>query len=309
MVELEEEVTKSLNRQFCGSTYAFFSTSTVNTNYQLNIELNYEIEEVKECIDKCFCSKCQECFPNTFKPMKKKEEERQALLDEDAEEPHNEDDVEHNQTTDEQKMEETKKTIVEEETKKTNVEEETKKKEIQEIKKKKPCRSHCCSKRDKKEDESSYTVVAVIDDKDMKPNHVAMSCNNVVDPDDILWYNIGAQVRRTCPETILYYLIMGAMFFFLSTPSAILQVIKRVKFMATIINGNWTAGMGPIIGPFVKEYLTTGVTLLCNKLFLMVATLVGRATRYPSKSDYHAYIFRISYAYYTINMVIMPGLS
>jgi hypothetical protein len=99
------------------------------------------------------------------------------------------------------------------------------------------------------------------------------------------------------------------MFIFLSTPAAILQLLKRSSFLKSFIKGNWAKSLPPVISAFIKDYMGTGVTLLCNKIFLLVVGWLAIGNHFATKTDYHKYIFRLSYAYFVINMVIMPGLT
>ena len=286
MLKLEEGVDKIISgRPFQSSTFAFFATTSVDTNYQMASELNWQSEDIKECVDKCFCHACSSMFPKRFIITPKKAEEEQiALLGEEEDIENAQENVEQNQTTDEQKIEESKDIV--------------NKKDNEETKSKMPTNSHCCCKRDKNA-EANVTTVAKVDENRLKPDEYQMECNNVVDPADILWYNIGATVKQTWIERFIYFLIILVMFIFLSTPAAFLQLFKRAKFIANFLNGAWTTALGPVFGPFVKSYLTTGITLLCNKIFLAVALILARSARYPNKSDYHSNVSRVSYLYYT----------
>ena len=129
------------------------------------------------------------------------------------------------------------------------------------------------------------------------------------DMDDILWGNLGNKLKEGCCKRFGFGLILCLMFFFLSTPTAILQAIKSQKFLQTFLTLGWAGKFPGVMENFIKNYFMTGLTLICNKLFMLVGQTVSEEKNFATKYRYHSYLMQISFFYMLLNMVIMPGLA
>lgn len=50
------------------------------------------------------------------------------------------------------------------------------------------------------------------------------------------------------------------------------------------------------------------LTLVASSLFLVIAGHLAKGKRFPTKSEYHLYLFNVSKYYQLLNFVILPGL-
>ena len=99
------------------------------------------------------------------------------------------------------------------------------------------------------------------------------------------------------------------MFIFLSTPTAILQLLKQNSFTKEVFNLKWADNLPLFLSFLIKDYFLTGITQLVNVIFQAVAGIIAEQKKFPTKYQYHKYLLNISYWYLCLNMVIMPGLT
>ena len=132
---------------------------------------------------------------------------------------------------------------------------------------------------------------------------------NPFDPQDILWLNLGVTVKEGFVKRFGFMIIVCLMFFFLSTPSAILQAMKQTVILKEILSLEWAEKLPHWLESLVRNYFLTGITLLCNKQFLIIANWIAQSKRFATKYEYHRYLLKICYIYLVINMVIAPGIA
>jgi hypothetical protein len=130
-----------------------------------------------------------------------------------------------------------------------------------------------------------------------------------LDVDDLLWGNLGNKLKEGCCKRFGFGLILCLMFFFLTTPTAILQAIKSQKFLQTFLMLGWAGNFPGVMENFIKNYFMTGLTLFCNKIFMLVGEAVCEEKNFSTKYMYHSYLMQITFFYMLLNMVIMPGLA
>jgi len=80
--------------------------------------------------------------------------------------------------------------------------------------KEKTKKTRCCCNKNK---DNETTNVAIKEQKQMKPSDYYPSstfieANNVVDPDDLCWFNIGFTVKETLIEKIIWFFVIIVMF-------------------------------------------------------------------------------------------------
>lgn len=128
------------------------------------------------------------------------------------------------------------------------------------------------------------------------------------EPDDILWHNLGVKTKERCWVRTIYFLVIMSMFIFLTTPVACLNAIKSVPGVVDALNFNWLSS-DAMVATFFKNYMLQLLTLLTNSFFLMITGIIAAGKHFPTKFKYHRYLMQVSFYFFLINMVIMPGIG
>jgi hypothetical protein len=274
----EEDLTKAAikirEETWRGSSYCFYATNAIGCTDYLSGNINMHISDKElKCLDKCLCGYCKKYIRD---PLDDSEETDTLLTEEVVVAPG--------------------KNLSQTDQEPTGIQ-----KSISHVTVEYPINS---------KGKTQVTAVSLKDQqRNMGPNLYKCTCNTIVDPDDILWYNLGVKVRYSICKRILFFLILLAMFIFLSTPASIIQLLKRATFDKKFTRTNWQKGMPPFLIAFLRDYVGTSLIFICNGIFLWIAGKLGKWNKFGTKSAYHGYIFRISRVYFLINMVIMPGFS
>jgi len=134
-------------------------------------------------------------------------------------------------------------------------------------------------------------------DKDIKAIFKNNYSQHPIDPIDIFWLNLSSQVTEGCFKKTLIFLVIITMFIFFSTPAAIIQLLKQDKFGKKIFKLQWVNYFPGFIAQIIKNYFLTGITLICNKIFLIVVNKIAKEKRFSMKSKYQIWLQNNTFTY------------
>ena len=134
--------------------------------------------------------------------------------------------------------------------------------------------------------------------------------NFLTDHKDFIFHNLKLSHRsRTLKKAVLYCTIL-AIFIFISTPNAILQSLAELMKKDKLKKLGWSlnpedAKVFADIWINLLPLLTLGV----NALLLILLDFFAYWQKFPTHSACQKFIFRNSFIYMLINMLLIPGLS
>ena len=99
------------------------------------------------------------------------------------------------------------------------------------------------------------------------------------------------------------------MFVFLTTPSAGIQLLLHNRFAMVIVGGFFQGGESNRFLIFLRAYMTVGLTILFNLMFLYLIVVIARNNRFTKYSRFHTFILNYTFVYLLLNMVIIPALA
>jgi hypothetical protein len=128
-------------------------------------------------------------------------------------------------------------------------------------------------------------------------------------PENIVWDNVHHKdITQNLKKMVLNGLVV-LMFVFLTTPSAGIQLILHNRFAMVFLGKFFDGGLSNKLLIFVRDYITVGLTILFNLMFLYLIVVIGRNNRFTKYSRFHRFVLNYTFVYLLLNMVIIPALA
>lgn len=132
----------------------------------------------------------------------------------------------------------------------------------------------------------------------------------LVDPKDFLFHNMKVAHQKRVLTKVLLYALIAVIFLFVSTPNAILQSFAELMKKDKLRRLGWSldpadAKVWSDIWVSLVPLLTLGV----NALLLILLDFFAYWQHFSTHSACQKFIFRYSFGYMLINMLVIPGLS
>lgn len=132
----------------------------------------------------------------------------------------------------------------------------------------------------------------------------------LIDNKDFLFHNMKVAHQKKYFTKVVLYTLIVVIFLFVSTPNAILQSVTELMKKDKLKRLGWT--MDPRhakVWSDVWMSLVPMITLGINALLLILLDFFAYWQHYSTHSACQKFIFRYSFCYMLINMLIIPGLS
>ena len=132
----------------------------------------------------------------------------------------------------------------------------------------------------------------------------------LVDNKDFLFHNMKVNHQKKYFTKVLLYVLIVVIFLFISTPNAILQSVAELMKKDKLKRLGWSiAPEDAQMWSDIWMTLVPLVTLGINALLLILLDFFAYWQHYSTHSSCQKFIFRNSFLYMLINMLIIPGLS
>ncbi|EGR32232.1 hypothetical protein IMG5_091600, partial [Ichthyophthirius multifiliis] len=149
----------------------------------------------------------------------------------------------------------------------------------------------------------------------------SISCQEVPDPNDIVWLNLVGESRGlNFFRQILISIIFIFLFIFLSTPAAIFTILQ--KYININIVFQWVQNIPQPFGPVLVVYIPALIVVLLNQVVQLFIDLVSiffifyilqmfflkkaQFQKFQRHSTFQISIFRKYYVYLLFNVIIVP---
>lgn len=142
--------------------------------------------------------------------------------------------------------------------------------------------------------------------QDLTSSKIKILVDQLIEPCDIIWYNIGLQEGINRWKRILLTLIIWAILLFLTTPAYLFTTLKRFdKFK--VLEFNWFIHIP--YGYLMVTYCVPLVILLINLSLISLIEYIARLEKHPTHYKYQVTVFNRSFIYITINCLIIPAIG
>ena len=145
----------------------------------------------------------------------------------------------------------------------------------------------------------------IAEQNELQLNSVDILVDQMIEPSDIIWTNIGGDRglnlyrRITC--TLLLFLIM----IFMTTPTVLFSTIKSIVYSEDF-ELDWIHH--PIID-FLKTYSPPFTILCLNQFLIILIDFLCLFEKHYTYSRLQASIFKKTYFYFVLNMLIIPAIA
>jgi hypothetical protein len=132
----------------------------------------------------------------------------------------------------------------------------------------------------------------------------------LIDNKDFLFHNMKVNHKKKYFTKILLYTLIVVIFLFISTPNAILQSVAELMKKDKLKRLGWSINPEDAqIWSDIWMNLVPLITLGINALLLILIDFFAYWQHYSTHSACQKFIFRNSFFYMLINMLLIPGLS
>ena len=132
----------------------------------------------------------------------------------------------------------------------------------------------------------------------------------LIDNKDFLFHNMKVNHQKRYFTKMLLYALIVVIFLFISTPNAILQSVTELMKKDKLKRLGWSIDPKDAkIWSDIWMNLVPMITLGINALLLILLDFFAYWQHYSTHSACQKFIFRNSFLYMLINMLIIPGLS
>lgn len=139
-----------------------------------------------------------------------------------------------------------------------------------------------------------------------KENNVNILVDQLIEPCDIIWDNVGGDRGLFVCRRIILNLLMILLLFFFTTPASLFSTLKKFDYLK-VLEFTWMIKIP--YGYLLITYIMPLVILLINLGLITLIDYVARFEKHYTHSNYHYAVFGKSFAYMLLNFLIIPGLA
>lgn len=133
---------------------------------------------------------------------------------------------------------------------------------------------------------------------------------------DINWQHICSSKTHNYIKKFLLFLVSVAILIFLTTPTAIVQVVSKNGVVKDTLSLKWTDQIPGVFGFVVKSLIPPLLVLTINQILLLLISLLGNfhftlvsLENNHRFSGYQTSVLRYTFIYFLFNMLIIPGFA
>lgn len=136
-----------------------------------------------------------------------------------------------------------------------------------------------------------------------KIDSVNILVDQMIEPSDIIWTNIGGDRGINIYRRILCTVILIMILIFMTTPTVIYSTIKSIVNTDDLESLNY-----PVID-YLKTYFPAFAILFLNQVLLIIIDIMCRFEKHYTYSRLQTSIFKKTYFYFILNMLLIPGFT
>lgn len=146
--------------------------------------------------------------------------------------------------------------------------------------------------------------IAVINNN-FKLENVNIQVDQMIEPSDIIWKNIGGDRGVNYLRQIMCSVLMFLILIFATTPTVLFSAIKSIVYSEDY-DLDWIHN--PVID-FIKTYSPPIAILMLNQMLLILIDFMIGYEKHYTLSRMQNSVFRKTYFYFIMNMLIIPGFT
>ena len=148
------------------------------------------------------------------------------------------------------------------------------------------------------------TQIISYKDSEGTKKYMNLMVDQIIEPNDIIWANIGIERSSYVFRKILLNLITLVLLVFFTTPMSFLRTVKKIDTFK-LLEFSWLLYIpnGYILRTYIVPFLIIGI----NLLIIVVIDILCRLEKHFTYSNYHDSVFVKSFFYMLLNYLIIPS--
>lgn len=144
------------------------------------------------------------------------------------------------------------------------------------------------------------------DDVKLRNTNVDILVDQLIEPCDIIWENVGGDRGLFICRRIFLNLLMLLILIFFTTPASLVGTLQKYDYFK-VLEFDWVIKIP--YGYLIVTYLMPLVIISINLGLIILIDYIARFEKHYTHSNYHYAVFGKSFAYMLLNFLIIPGLA
>lgn len=128
-------------------------------------------------------------------------------------------------------------------------------------------------------------------------------------PVDINWRNVGQFSQVKTLKIVFLNMVMIFILLFLSTPTALLETLKKSQTVGKVIKGGFASDWPSYLKFLVLNLMPPLLTIIISNILLVLIFQLCYYKQHSRFSNHQISVLRYSFVYLIFNMLILPGLA
>lgn len=140
----------------------------------------------------------------------------------------------------------------------------------------------------------------------MDPEKVTLLVDQMIEPFDIIWSNVGGYRGIYIFRRILCNVIILLILIFLTTPTSMFSALKSMDYFS-LLEFTWIIKVP--YGYIIKTYLPPLTILVLNLLLILLIDVLSLIEKHYTHSRFQYSVFTKSFFYMLLNFLVIPGIT